>query len=136
MLIFRCTGLCEAGTRGMIWNEIRTQFLERLPKIIDFVLFGMVMTALAAVLLGLAWLYVQYGMALFVVGVALVFLPGLLSERRRPIHFEGGPIVLSGDPALPPPGKRSLPAPGLGQLGRSSTALTKHRPTLPERGPK
>jgi hypothetical protein len=38
--------------------------------------------------------------------------------RRRPIYFEGDPLVLGGD-RLPPPGKQTLPPLGAPQIGRS-----------------
>jgi hypothetical protein len=128
MWIFRRAGLCEAAATGitssMFWNEIRDHIRERLPAIIDFILFGAALTMIAAVLLGLAWLYVEYGTALFWLGVVSVCLAGLLSGRRAPVYFDdgGGPSVLGGDnqPRLPPPGTP--------QIGRSQ------RPALP--GPK
>jgi hypothetical protein len=61
--------LVPAGAAGitntMFWNEIRNHIRERLPAIVDFILFGMALTMIALVLLGLLWLYVEYGMALF-----------------------------------------------------------------------
>jgi hypothetical protein len=115
----------------MFWNEIRDHIRERLPAVVDFILFGMALTMIAVVLLGLSWLYVEYGGALFGVAIALVCILGLWRERRAPIYFdEGGPLVLGGDkPALPPPGKKALSAPAVPQVARSS-----QRPALP--GPK
>jgi hypothetical protein len=45
MWIFRRAGLCQAGAAGitntMFWNEIRNHIRERLPTIVDFILFSM-----------------------------------------------------------------------------------------------
>jgi hypothetical protein len=120
----------------MFWNEIRHHIRERLPAIVDFVLFAMALTVIAVVLLGLSWLYVEYGGALFGVAVALFCLLGLLSGLRAPVYSDHGKVFrLGGDPKLPPPGKQALPPPGKSQIGRSNQALTKHRPALPKRSP-
>jgi hypothetical protein len=120
----------------MFWNEIRDHIRERLPAIVDFILFGMALTMIASVLLGLAWLYVEYGGALFGVAVVLVCLLGLLSGRRAPVYSDNGePFILGGD-SQPPPGKQALPSSSTPQIGRSNQALTKHRPALPKRSPK
>jgi hypothetical protein len=121
-----------------LWNEIRDHIRERLPAIVDFLLFAMVITTTAAVLLGLTWLYVNYGLALFVVAVVLLLLASNFAGRRAPGYFDGGsPLALGGDkPALPPPGQQALPPSGTPQIGRSNQALTKHRPALPKRSPK
>jgi hypothetical protein len=106
----------------MIWNEIRNHLRERLPAIVDFILYIAAMTMIAAVLLGLSWLYVEYGMALFLVGAGLICLVGLLGERRRPVYFEGEPLRLGGNtPVLPPPGEQALPARGPRQIGRATS---------------
>jgi hypothetical protein len=115
----------------MIWNEIRNHLRERLPAIIDFLLYTAAMAMVAAVLLGLTWLYVEYGMFVFWAGVGIIIICAILNERRRPIYTaSGGWPELFGDsqPSLPPPGKRALPAPAAPQIGRS------RRPALP--GPK
>jgi hypothetical protein len=106
----------------MIWNEIRNHLRERLPTIIDFILFVAAMAMIATVLLGLVWLYVEYGMFLFWVGVVAVCLAAILNERRRPIYTaSGGWPELFGDsqPSLPPPGNQALPPPAAPQIGRS-----------------
>ena len=141
MWIFRRAGLREAGAAGitntMFWNEIRNHIRERLPAIVDFILFGMATTMIAVVLLGLSWLYVEYGMVIFWVGVVSVCLLGLLSGRRAPVYLAEDDFRLWDDkPSLPPPGKQALPPPGTQQIGRSNQALTKHRPALQKRGPK
>jgi hypothetical protein len=121
----------------MFWNEIRGHIRERLPAIVDFILFGMALTIIAVVLLGLAWLYVEYGMVIFWVGVVSVCAIGLLSGRRAPVYMAEHDFRLWDDkPSLPPPGKRVLPSPGTPQIGRSNQALTKHRPASPKRSPK
>jgi hypothetical protein len=111
MWIFRRAGLCQAGaaaiTNTMFWNEIRNHIRERLPAIVDFILFGMALTMIAVVLLGLSWLYVEYGMALFWLGVMLVCAIGLLSGRRAPVYpAEDDSRLWDHKPSLPPPGKR------------------------------
>jgi hypothetical protein len=78
-----------------------------------------VITIITAVLLGLTWLYVNYGMALFLVAAVLIWLAGLSAKRRTDCAFSSD--------ALPPPG-----AP---RIGRSSRALTT-RPALPDRSRK
>jgi hypothetical protein len=133
-------GLCQAGVAGitntMFWNEIRNHIRERLPAIVDFILFGMALTMIAVVLLGLSWLYVEYGMVIFLVGVVSVCFLGLLSGRRAPVYLAEDDFRLWDDkPMLPSPGKQALPPPGPPQIGRSNQALTKHRPALPKRGP-
>jgi hypothetical protein len=115
----------------MFWNEIRNHLRERLPAIIDFILFVAAMAMIATVLLGLVWLYVDYGMFLFCVGAGVIIICAILNERRRPVYMgsEGWPDVFGdGQPSLPPPGKPALPPPATPQIGRS------RRPALP--GPK
>jgi hypothetical protein len=113
----------------MFWNEIRNHIRERLPAIVDFILFGMALTMIAVVLLGLSWLYVEYGMALFWLGVVSVCGIGLLSGRRAPVYLAEDDSRLWDDkPSLPPPGKQALPLPGTPQIGRASSALTPSRP--------
>ena len=121
-------------TSAMFWNQIRDHIRERLPAIVDFVLFAMALTVIALVLLGLSWLYVEYGGALFGVAVALVCLLSLLSGLRAPVYSDDGKVFrLGGDLQLPPPGKQALPPPGKSQIGGSNQALTKHRPALPKK---
>jgi hypothetical protein len=113
----------------MFWNEIRNHIRERLPAIVDFILFGMALTMIAVVLLGLSSLYVEYGMALFWLGVVSVCGIGLLSGRRAPVYLAEDDSRLWDDkPSLPPPGKQALPLPGTPQIGRASSALTPSRP--------
>jgi hypothetical protein len=123
-------GRCGGDNGTMFWNEIRDHIRERLPAIVDFVLFGMAMTMIAVVLLGLSWLYVEYGMALFWLGVAFVCGIGLLSVRRTPVYFgEADDWQPTGKPSLPPLGTK--------QIGTSKPAITsKQRPSLPEPRPK
>jgi hypothetical protein len=135
MSIRPCRPLRTAGaepiTIGMIWNEIRDHLRERLPAIIDLVLYIVFMAMVMAVLLGVVWLYVEYGMFLFLVGVGIIIICGILNERRGTVYTgsEGWPGVFGdGQPSLPPPGKNALPGPGPAQIGRSQ------RPALP--GPK
>jgi hypothetical protein len=59
----------------MLWNEIRDEIRARLPAIVDFALYATFITTTTAVLLGLTWLYVNYGMALFVVATVLLLWP-------------------------------------------------------------
>jgi hypothetical protein len=119
-----------------LWNEIRDHIRERLPAIVDFLLFAMVITITTATLLGLTWLYVNYGMALFLVAAVLLWLASLFAGRRAPVYFDGSsPLALGSDTPAPPPGKQALPPSGTPQIGRSNQALTKHRPALPKRSP-
>jgi hypothetical protein len=106
----------------MLWNAIRNHIHYRLPGIMDFVLFVAAMTMVAAVLLGLVAVYVEYGMFVFWAGVGIIIICAILNERRRPIYTAtGGWPELFGDsqPSLPPPGKPALPAPGPRQLGQA-----------------
>jgi hypothetical protein len=107
----------------MFWNEIRNHLRERLPAIIDFVLYIAAMTMVATVLLGLVWLYVEYGMVLFLMGTGVVIICAILNERRRPIYFGDGSefsLDLGGNtPKLPPPGQQALPPPGTRQIGQA-----------------
>jgi hypothetical protein len=98
----------------MLWNEIRNHVLERLPAIVDFFLFAMVITTVTAVLLALTWLYVNCGMALFLLAAVLLWLASLFAAHRAPVHFDGGsPLALGIDnPAQSPPGKQALAPPG------------------------
>jgi hypothetical protein len=61
-----------AKLAGMLCNEIRDHVRERLPAIVDFFLFTMAITIITAVLLGLTWLYVNCGVALFVVAIVVL----------------------------------------------------------------
>jgi hypothetical protein len=118
-------------TVDRIWNDIRDHLRKRLPAIIDFLLYIVFMATVAAVLLGLTWLYVEYGMLLFCMGTGAVIFCAILNERRRPLYMgSGGWPEPFGDnqPSLPPPGKNALPPPAAPQIGRS------RRPALP--GPK
>jgi hypothetical protein len=111
----------------MLWNAIRNHIHARLPAIIDFLLFAAAMTMVAAVLLGLVALYVEYGMFLFWVGVGFIIICAILSERRRQLYTSSGsPPERFGDsrPSLPPPGKRALPAPSTPRISRSNPAIT------------
>jgi hypothetical protein len=120
----------------MLWNEIRDHIRERLPAIVDFILFAMVITITVAILLGLTWLYINYGLALFVVAAVLLWLASGFTWRRAPVYCEANTLAPGSDkPALPPPGKQALQSPGAPQIGRSNQALTKHRPALPKRSP-
>jgi hypothetical protein len=101
-----------------MWNEIRNHLRERLPAIINFLLYIAAMAMVAAVLLGLVALYVEYGMAVFWMGVVVICLAAILNERRRPMYTgsEGLPELFGGShPSLPPPGKQArrpaLPGP-------------------------
>jgi hypothetical protein len=121
------SGRRQEDNQGMIWNEVRDHIRERLPAIVDFVLFAAAMTMVATVLLGLTWLYIEYGMFVFWAGVGIIVICAILNERRRPVYFgDGGdPFVLGGDkPSLPPPGKRALPAPSTPRISRSNPAIT------------
>jgi hypothetical protein len=112
----------------MLWNVIRNHLRERLPTIIDFILFVAAMAMIATVLLGLVWLYVEYGMFLFLMGAGVIIICAILNERRRPVYTgNGGWPEPFGDnqPSLPPPGKRALPPPAAPPIGRS------RRPALP-----
>jgi hypothetical protein len=110
----------------MLWNEIRDHIRERLPAIIDFALFAMVITTITAVLLGLTWLYVNYGPALFLVAIVLIWIASGFAGPRAPTYLDD------------PGSSRStaLPPPGAPQIGRSNQTLTKHRPALPDRSHK
>jgi hypothetical protein len=121
----------------MLWNEIRDHIRERLPAILDFILFAMFITTAATILLGLTWLYVNYGLALFVVAVVLLLLASNFAGRRAPVYFDGSSSLALGDDrtALPPPGRQAPPPPSARQIARSNQALTKHRPALPKRSP-
>jgi hypothetical protein len=123
---------------NMLWNEIRDHIRERLPAIVDFIIFSVVITIITAVLLGLTWLYVNYGLALSLVAAVLLWLASLFAAHRAPVYFDGGsPLALGSDrPSLSPPGKQALPPLGTPQIGRSNQALTKPRPALPKRSPK
>jgi hypothetical protein len=57
----------------MFWNEIPDHIRERLPAIVDFILFGMALTIIAVVLLGLTWLY------------GALLARGRVSLRHRPL---------------------------------------------------
>jgi hypothetical protein len=133
MWIFRCATLRPAGATGitstMFWNEIRDHIRERLPAIVDFILFGMALTIIAVVLLGLTWLYVEYGMA-------ALLARGRVTLRHRPLVWAPRAYLAEDDsrlwddkPSLPPPGKR-VPPPGTPQIGRASRALTPSRQDL------
>jgi hypothetical protein len=134
----RLAGRQRSGlTAAMLWNDIRDRIRERLPAILDFILFAMVITIITAVLLGLTWLYVNYGMALFLVAAVLLWLANLFAGRRASVYIEGGPLMLGSDKlTLPPPSQRALHPPGTPQIGRANQALTKHRPALPKSSPK
>jgi hypothetical protein len=107
----------------MLWNEIRYHIHYRLPAIIDFILFGLSMSFIAAVLLGLVAVYIEYGVAVFGVAIISLCLVGLLSGRRTQVYCDNdsAPFVLGGDSkqSLPPPGKQALPGPGPEQIGRA-----------------
>ena len=110
MWTFRRAGLCQAGPAGitntMFWNEIRNHIRERLPAIVDFILFGM---------------------ALFWLGVVSVCGIGLLSGRRAPVYLAEDDSRLWDDKAtLLPPGRQALPPAAAPQIGRS------RRPALPD----
>jgi hypothetical protein len=114
----------------MLWNAIRNHIHYRLPGIIDFVLFVAAMTMIAAVLLGLVAIYVEYGLAVFGVAVAIFCVISFLAERRSPVYYERG-----SDKLMLPPGKQALPQPGPPQIGRAPPAITStQRRALP--GPK
>jgi hypothetical protein len=74
----------------MLWNEIRYHIHYRLPAIIDFILFVLSMSFIAAVLLGLVAVYVEYGLAVFGVAVAILCIIGFWSERRSQVYFDHG----------------------------------------------
>jgi len=72
-----------------------------------------------------------FGLPGLIAGIVALYILYLWSERRKPIYFDDGDLLmLGGDsrPALPPPGAQALPAPGPKQITRSQ------RPALP--GPK
>jgi hypothetical protein len=104
----------------MFWNGIPNHIRERLPAIVDFILFCMALTMIAAVLLGLTWLYVEYGMALLWLAVGLLFVLHLALQRRGAGHYDPGGSFSGSGPVLPAPRSR--------QIGKSQ------RPALP--GPK
>jgi hypothetical protein len=60
--------------------------------------------------------------------VGLLYVIYAALQRRGAGYYDPGGVFGNGRPALPPPGKQALPAPGLPQIGRS------RRPVLP--GPK
>jgi hypothetical protein len=97
----------------MLWNEIRDHIRERLPAIVDFVLYAMFITITAATLLGLTWIYINCGPALFVVALVLIWLAGLSAGRRTSVRLALG----SDKPALPPPGQHTLHPPGTPRVG-------------------
>jgi hypothetical protein len=111
-------GQCQRDNQRMFWNAIRNHIHYRLPGIIDFLLFAAAMTFVAAVLLGLVALYVEYGMFLFWVGVGAVCLAAILSERRRPVYTGGGGPWEAFGSSGPAPGKNALPPPGARQIGQ------------------
>jgi hypothetical protein len=118
----------------MFWNEIRNHIRERLPAIVDFILFGMALTMIAVVLLGLSWLYVEYGMALFWLGVVSVCGIGLLSGRRAPVYLAEDDSRLWDDKAtLLPPGRQALPPPAAPQIGRSRRPVAAASAARPEK---
>jgi hypothetical protein len=74
-------------------------------------------TTAALILLGIAAIWRDFGLAAMFGAVALLYLFYFWQERRRPISFSDD----MGDdaPRLPPPGTRRLPRPGPPQIGRS-----------------
>jgi hypothetical protein len=114
-----------------MWNEIRDQFRERLPAIVDFAIYIVFVAMVATVLLGLCWLYIEHGPIAGLIAVAIITICGILNERRRPSYTDAGgwPGPFGGGrPSLPPLAKNALAKPGAPQIGR-----TQNRP-LP--GPK
>jgi hypothetical protein len=58
----------------------------------------MFITITTAVLLGLTWLYVNYGMALFLVALVLIWIASGFAGRGTPVYFdEGSSLALGSD---------------------------------------
>jgi hypothetical protein len=90
--------------------------------------FWVLFTApIAATLLGLVAVYQQFGVAALWIAVGLLYLLYLAMQRRSSSYLGECSIWLSGDKALPPPGKQRLPA-------RAPTPITRsQRSALPGR---
>jgi hypothetical protein len=105
--------------------DARTLF-RRIVFAIYFVAF------VGAGILGVLAVYETCGLPAMYAVIFILFLLCVRLQRRRPVYFEGDPLVLGGrsPPSLPPPGKRALPPSGRPQIGRSQ------RPALPDRSRK
>jgi hypothetical protein len=98
-----------------MWNDIRDQFRERLPAIIDLAMYMVFVTTVAGVLLGLSWLYIEHGMVLFLMGFGAIIVCAILNERRGMPHTgSGGPWEAFGDSRPPVAPVRQTSAPGAG----------------------